>query len=220
MNIHRLARTTPAGRGLLVKRILEQCWSVEAAASAAGISRRTAYKWLRRFKREGEAGLFDRSSRPHRSPRQLQLEKADIVLELRRTKRMTAAKIAAVLHLARSTVARLLQREGSCRLRLLEPRPEPRSYEWPRPGDMLHVDTKKLARIGRPGHRIHGDRTTRVYGIGWEYVHVAIDDHTRLAYAEVLREEKANTSIAFLRRARGWYARRGIEIQRVLSDNG
>ena len=133
---------------------------------------------------------------------------------------MTAVKIAAVLHLARSTVARLLQRNGIGRLRLLEPKLEPRSYEWPRPGDMLHVDTKKLARIGRPGHRIHGDRSQRFYGIGWEYVHVALDDHTRLAYAEVLRDEKANTAIAFLRRARDWYARRGIEIQRVLSDNG
>jgi transposase len=128
---------------LLVKRILELGWSVGAAANAAGVSRRTAYKWLRRFRLEGEAGMADRSSRPHRSPTQLQLEKADIVIELRRTKRMTAAKIAAALHLARSTVARLLQRRGIGRLRLLEPKLEPRSYEWPRPGDMLHIDTKK-----------------------------------------------------------------------------
>ncbi len=220
MNIHPCARTCAAGRGLLVKRVLEQGWAIEAAAEAAGISKRTAYKWLRRFKLEGAAGLVDRNSRPHHTPTRLQLEKAEIVLELRRTKRMTAAKIAAVLHLARSTVARLLQREGIGRLRLLDPKPEPRSYEWPRPGDMLHVDTKKLARIGRPGHRIHGDLANKFRGIGWEYVHVAIDDHTRLAYAEVLRDEKANSSIAFLQRARNWYARRGIEIQRVLSDNG
>jgi transposase InsO family protein len=205
---------------MLVKRVLELSWSVEATAKAAGISTRTVYKWLRRFRLEGAAGLVDRSSRPHRSPTQLQLEKGHIALELRRSKRMTAAKIAAVLHLARSTVARLLQRNGIGRLRLVEPRPEPRSYEWPRPGDMLHVDTKKLARIGRPGHRIHGDRSRRFYGIGWEYVHVAIDDHTRIAYAEVLRDEKARSSIAFLRRARDWYARHGIQIQRVLSDNG
>ena len=220
MNIHPCARTCAAGRALLVKRVEEQKWSVKVAALAAGVSTRTAYKWLRRFKLEGAAGLADRSSRPHRSPTMLQLEKADIALELRRKKKMTAAKIAAVLHLARSTVARLLKREGIGRLRLLEPKPEPRSYEWPRPGDMLHVDVKKLARIGRPGHRIHGDRTTRVYGIGWEYVHVAIDDHTRLAYAEIMRDEKAHSSIAFLRRARDWYARHGIQIQRVLSDNG
>jgi transposase len=150
----------------LVKRILEQSWSVETAADAAGVSKRTAYKWLRRFKQEGAAGLVDRSSRPLHSPTQLQFEKADIVLELGRSKRMTAAKIAAVMHLSRSTVARPLQREGVGRLRLLDPRPEPRSYERPRPGDMLHVDTKKLARIGRPGHRIHGDLANKVRGIG------------------------------------------------------
>jgi len=191
---------------------LEKGWSAEAAAEAAGVSRRTAYKWLRRFRQEGVGGLADRSSRPHRSPTQLKPEKADIVLELRRKKKMTAAKIAAVLHLARSTVARLLERNGIGRLRLVEPRPEPRSYEWPRPGDMLHVDVKKLVRIARPGHRIHGDRRTTVKGIGWECVHVAIDDHTRIAYAEVLRNEKAQTAISFLRRARDWYARHGIQI--------
>ncbi|HUJ29233.1 MAG TPA: IS481 family transposase [Myxococcales bacterium] len=220
MNIHPCARTCAAGRGLLVERILRQGWTPAAAATAAGVSVRTAYKWLRRFKLEGEAGLADRSSRPRRSPTRLPLEKAEIVLKLRRTRKMSAAKIAAVLHLARSTVARLLQREGIGRLRLLEPRLEPRSYEWPRPGDMLHVDVKKLVKIGRPGHRIHGDRRTRVCGIGWEYVHVAIDDHTRLAYAEVLRDEKADSSIAFLLRARDWNRRHGIEIQRVVSDNG
>ena len=220
MNIHPCARTCAAGRALLVKRVLELSWSMQQAADAAGVSKRTAYKWLKRYRLEGPAGLADRSSRPRTSPTRLNLKSGEAILELRRTKRMTAAKIAAVLHLARSTVARLLQRNGIGRLRLLDPKLEPRSYEWPRPGDMLHVDTKKLARIGRPGHRIHGDRTTRVCGIGWEYVHVAVDDHTRIAYAEVLRNEKADTSIAFLRRARDWYARRGIEIQRVLSDNG
>src|SRR5438552_6849189 len=122
MNIHRCARTCAAGRALLVDRVMQQGWSVEAAAAAAGISKRTVYKWVKRFTDEGADGLLDRSSRPHRSPTRLQLEKADIVLELRRTRRMTAAKIAAVLHLARSTVARLLQREGIGRLRLLDPK--------------------------------------------------------------------------------------------------
>src|SRR5262252_1810704 len=215
MNIHPCARTCAAGRALLVKRVVEQSWSMAMATRAAGVSIRTGYKWLRRFREEGVPGLADRDSRPHRSPTKLAFEKGEIVLELRRTKRMTAAKIAAVLHLARSTVARLLQREGIGRLKLLDPKPEPRSYEWPRPGDLLHVDVKKLVKIGRPGHRIHGDRTTRVYGIGWEYVHVAIDDHTRLAYAEVMSDEKAHSSIAFLQRARDWYRRQGIEIQRV-----
>ena len=130
MNIHPCARTCAAGRGLLVKRILEQGWTPAEAAEAAGVSVRTAYKWLRRFKLEGEGGLADRSSRPLHSPTQLRLEKADIALELRRKKRMTAAKIAAVLHLARSTVARLLNRNQLGRLRLLAPQPEPRRYEW------------------------------------------------------------------------------------------
>jgi len=220
MNIHPCARTCAAGRAVLVKRVLELGWSVEAVAKAAGISGRTVYKWLRRFKLEGEDGLIDRSSRPLRSPTRLQLEKADTVLELRRKKRMTAAKIAAVLHLARSTVARLLKRNQLGRLRLVDPQPEPRRYEWPKPGDMVHIDTKKLGRIGRPGHRVHGDRTRRSRGLGWEYVHVAIDDHTRLAYVEVLRRENLAASVAFLKRACAWYARHGVVMQRVLTDNG
>jgi transposase InsO family protein len=200
--------------------VLSLGWSVGEAAEAAGVSKRTAYKWLKRLREEGGAALCDRSSRPHRSRTRLPLEKGTIVLELRRSKRLTAAKIAAVLQLARSTVARLLKRSGLGRLALMEPKPEPRSYEWPRPGDMLHIDTKKLARIGSPGHRMHGDRTRRFRGIGWEYVHVAIDDHTRLAYVEVLRSENLAASVAFLRRACAWYARQGIAVQRVLTDNG
>lgn len=220
MNIHPCARTCPAGRALLVGRVLNQGWAISEAAEATGVSRRTAYKWLKRFQEEGTQGLCDRNSRPHHSPTRLPLERGVIVLELRRTKRMTAAQIAAALDLARSTVARLLRRHGVGRLRLVEPRPEPRSYEWPCPGDMLHVDVKKLARIARPGHRIHGQHGMQAKGVGWEYVHVAIDDHTRLAYAEVLRNEKRQTAVGFLRRAHDWYARRGIVIQRVLSDNG
>ena len=197
-------------------RVLNQGWSVPAAAEAAGISRRTAYKWLKRFKLEGQVGLLDRSSRPHQSPRRLELEKADIVIELRRKKRMTAAKIAAVLHLARSTVARLLNATtpDGCLWSSLAP------ASGRGPETCLHVDTKKLGRFIRPGHRVHGDRTTRIRGVGWEDLHVAIDDPTRLAYAEILRDEKARSSIAFLRKAQAWYARHGIEILRVLSDNG
>jgi transposase InsO family protein len=190
------------------------------AAQAAGVSRRTAYKWLRRFRLEGVVGLADRSSRPHCSPTRLKLETAEIVLELRRKKRMTSAKIAAVLYLARSTVARLLKRNQLGRLRLVAPQPEPRRYEWPNPGDMVHIDVKKLGRIGKPGHRVHGDRRRRTRGLGWEYVHVAIDDHTRLAYVEVLRHENNASCIGFLRRACTWYARHGVAVQRVLTDNG
>ena len=148
MNIHPCARTCAAGRGLLVERILRQGWTPAGAAAAAGVSVRTAYKWLRRFKLEGEAGLVDWSSRPLHSPTRLQLEKADIVLELRREKRMTAAKIAAVLRLARSTVARLLKRNHLGRLRLVAPQPEPRRYEWPHSGDMVHNRKRPHAGCG------------------------------------------------------------------------
>jgi transposase InsO family protein len=219
MNIHRCARTCVAGRALIVKRV-EGGWTPQRAAKAAGVSVRTVYKWLRRFREEGATGLADRSSRPQTSPTRLAELKQQALLKLRRTERLTASKIAAKLHLPRSTVARWLNRNQLGRLSLLEPRPEPKRYEWPQAGDMIHIDTKKLARIGRPGHRMHGDRTTTVRGIGWEYVHVAIDDHTRMAYVEVLRNEKADSSIAFLRRAVAWYARHGIEVRRVLTDNG
>jgi hypothetical protein len=163
--------------------------------------------------------LADRSSRPHHSPTQLELEKANIVLELRRKKRMTAAKIAAVLHLARSTVARLLNRNQLGRLRLIAPQPQPLRHEWTKPGDMVHIDTKKLGRIGRPGHRVHGDRTND-RGASAGSTSVAIDDHTRLAYVEVLKRENLAASVAFLQRACAWYARHGIAVQRVLTDNG
>ena len=219
MNIHPCARTCVAGRALLVKRV-ENGWSPKRAAKAAGVSVRTVYKWLKRFRDEGPAGLSDRSSRPHASPTMLAPVKLEAALKMRRNERLTAAKIAAKLHLPRSTIARWLKRSQLGRLSLLEPRPEPRRYEWPAAGDMIHIDTKKLARIGRPGHRVHGDRRTRVVGIGWEYAHVAIDDHTRLAYVEILRDEKAASSIAFLHRAREWYQRHGIDVQRVLTDNG
>jgi len=168
MNIHRSARTCVAGRALLVERILRQGWTPAGAAAAAGVSVRvrTAYKWLRRFRLEGSAGLADRSSRPQHSPTQLQLEKAHMILELRRTRRMTAAKIAAVLHLARSTLARRLQRK------------------WHSATCCISIRIRS-AGSGGLGHRILGDRRTRFYGIGWEYVHVAIDDH---ASARVRRD--------------------------------
>lgn len=220
MNIHGCARLCFASRVLLVRRILREKWTVVEAAEAAGVSRRTAYKWLRRYRDEGMPGLKDRSSRPHVSPTKLPLERADIVIELRRMKRMTAAKIAAVLKLARSTVARLLRRHGLQRLALLEPKPPIQRYEWPRPGDMLHVDTKRLPRIERPGHRIHGDRTTRVTGAGYEHVHVCIDDASRVAYVELLPDDKGHSAVAFLERAVRWYAARGVHAVRVMTDNG
>jgi transposase InsO family protein len=203
----------------LIDRIVSQKWPAERAAEAAGISRRTAFKWLKRYRSEGENGLRDRSSRPLSMPRQTPPSWQDLIVDLRRF-RMSAKEIAARLKLPRSTVARVLQRAGLSRLSSLEP-PEPaRRYERSRPGELIHLDIKRLAKIGRVGHRIHGDRTTRVYGIGWEYVHVAIDDYSRVAYVEVLPGQGARDAIAFLRRAVRWFKGLGIRVDQILSDNG
>ena len=220
MNLHSGARSCPGSRALLIERIARQGWCVSAAARAAGISRRTAYKWVARHAREGEAGLADRSSRPHRSPGELPLEHVCCVVFLRQT-RMTAARIASSLELPRSTVARVLQRRGLNRLRSLEPREPVRRYTRRHPGDLLHLDVKKLGRIsGFYGHRITGDRSRRRRGAGWDFVHIAIDDASRLAYAEVLANEQGDVSAAFLTRALAWFARHAIRVRRVMTDNG
>ncbi len=220
MNIHSLARTTPRSRARLIDRVIREDWSVGEAAEAAGVSERTAYKWLARYRSEGMAGLLDRCSRPRRSPARIPQEWRDLVLRLRRS-RKTGPEISEQLGLPRSTVARILRDAGLQRLKLLEPREPAKRYERRRPGELLHLDVKKLGRIGgRVGHRIHGDRSTRVRGAGWEFVHVAIDDHSRLAYAEVLPDERGVTATAFLERALAWFRRYGIHIERVLTDNG
>jgi transposase len=189
MNLHRGARTCPASRALLIERI-RHGWRVTAAAQAAGISPRTAYKWIARHAREGEAGLRERSSRPRSSPTALALDHVCCIVWLRHT-RMTAARIAASLELPRSTVARVLQRRGLNRLKRLEVEEPPRRCTRRHPGELLHLDVKKLGRItGFYGHRITGDRTRRRRGAGWDFVHVAIDDASRLAYAEVLAHEQ------------------------------
>jgi transposase InsO family protein len=219
MNNHRHARTTFASRALLVERVQQQGWKLREAAEAFGISERTAGKWLRRFECEGLEGLKDRSSRPRRQPHKTPPSREAMVLALREL-RFTAARIGLVLGLPKATVARILARHGQSRLPPLRP-PEPVvRYEWKRPGDLIHLDTKKLGRIERIGHRIHGDRTTRVRGAGWEYVHVCIDDASRLAYVEVLADEKGTTVAAFLKRATAWYAERGVKVRRVMTDNG
>jgi len=195
-------------------------WSVTDVAEAAGISRRTAHKWLSRERAGDPAGLEDRSSRPRRSPGQTPVEWREMILLLRRTK-MTGPQIARDLKRPRATVARVLKRAGLERLKKLEP-PEPENrYQVRRPGDLLHLDVKKLGRItGFHGHRITGDRSKTRRGAGWDYVHVAIDDRTRIAYAEVLRDETGETTAVFLRRAFAWYRTLGIRVRRILSDNG
>ena len=188
MNIHKNARTTPRSRGQIVARVVSQQESPATVATAVGVSERTVRKWVARYAAEAEAGLADRPCRPHRSPGATPPLLVSWVAQLRR-QRWTGAEIAQALQLSASTVARLLRRQGLARLRALEPPVPVQRYEWARPGELVHLDVKKLGRIGRVGHRISGDRRSRVRGIGWEYVHVAIDDASRLAYVEVLRDE-------------------------------
>lgn len=219
MNIHSCARTSVRGRALLVRRVTEEGWTVGEAAEAAGISARTVYKWLARFEDEGAAGLGDRSSRPKRSPTQVPRGWQELVLELRRS-RMTGAQIAKRLKIPRSTVARVLKRHGLARLKFLDPPTPIRRYEKQRPGELIHLDVKKLGRFRAPGHRVTGVRNDLSAGCGWEFVHVCIDDFTRLAYVEILPDEKGLTCVAFLKRAVAWFAAHGVRVRRVMTDNG
>jgi transposase InsO family protein len=219
MNIHRSARTTFASRVLLVERVRKHGWSIEEAAEAFGISDTTVRKWLARYDELGVAGLRDRTSKPHRQPLKTTPSWEKQILELRAV-RMTAQRIAHSLSLPKSTVARVLGRHGQSRLPPLHPPPPVVRYEWKRPGDLVHLDVKKLAKVRGIGHRITGVRGHQNRGLGWEYVHVCIDDCTRLAYVEVLGDEKGVTAAAFLNRALAWYAERGIKVRRVMTDNG
>lgn len=216
MNIHKNARLTPAGRLLALARI-EAGDRVAAVARAVGVSRQTLYKWRRR--QATHAAVTDRSSRPHRSPNRLPRFRRRQILR-RRRQRWSSLRIAQYYTLPISTVVTLLRREGLARLARLEPPRRIVRYERDRPGELVHLDIKKLGRIGRIGHRIHGDRQQRTRGLGWEFVHVAIDDHTRLAYSEVLPDETAATAAGFLARAVVWYAALGITVERLLTDNG
>jgi transposase InsO family protein len=218
MDIHSNARTCPNSRAMIVEHLKARVWN-EDQAFAMGVSVRTGFKWQRRFRHEGVAGLRDRSSRPHQIPNATTPERTELILQLRRC-RLTAREISAKLHMPRSTVSAVLKRHGLGRLRDLEP-PEPvRRYEHASPGDLLHLDVKKLVRIRGVGHRITGDRSVQARGVGWEYVHVAIDDHSRLAYVEVLANEQATTTARFLRRALAFYRTHKIRIRRLLTDNG
>lgn len=222
MNLHRRAKTCPESRALLVERVERQAWSLDQACAAAGVSRQTGCKWLKRFSIEGEVGLLDRSSRPHRSPRKLPEDREQLVVELRRKHRLTAQALAELTGIPRSTIGRVLRRHRLSRARDLEPKPEIHRYERKAPGELIHLDIKRLGRIGGVGHRIHGDRRSslRHRGIGWEFAHVAIDDFSRLSYMEVLPDERGATVASFLRRALAWYREQGLEVQRVLTDNG
>lgn len=220
MNIHKNARLTPLGRKRMVRRILAG-QTPEAAGSAAGVCPATARKWLRRFLAEGVNGLADRSSRPNRRREPTPAETADRIAGLRR-ERWTGKRIAAEVGVSPSTVSRVLRRRGLSWLRDLDPaEPVPR-YERKRPGELIHLDIKKLGRFERAGHRITGDRTgqSNSRGVGWEYVHVCIDDHSRIAFSEIKADEKAVSAIACLKAAIAFYARLGVKVERVMTDNG
>ena len=219
MNVHQHARMTVHGRALLVSRIRQEGWRVRDAAGAAGVSERTAYKWLARFRAGGERMLHDRSSAPARPRRRLSPETLAAIERLRR-QRLSGPAIARKLGQPRSTVGAVLRRLGLGRRAAIEPKPPVVRYERERPGELIHLDTKKLGRIARPSHRVTGNRRDRVAGTGWEHLHVAVDDASRLAYTEVLPSERKEDAVAFLSRALAFFAAHSVRVERVMTDNG
>jgi transposase InsO family protein len=231
MKLHANAALSWQGRRLLARRVVEEGWTLKAAAEASAVSVRCARKWVNRYRLEGERGLRDRSSAPHRVANRTPADRVAVIVALRQL-RMSAVEIAETLSMPLSTVSAVLTRSGIGRLGRIGLEPA-RRYERSRPGELVHIDVKKLGRIhGGAGKRAFGDTRRRSYSTytdldghrrgskGWEYVHVAVDDHSRLAYAEVLPDEKATTAVAFLRRALAFFDRYGIRVERILTDNG
>jgi transposase InsO family protein len=219
MNMHKNARLTPQGRLLLVQRITDQGWTVGSAARAAGLSQRQAYRWLARYRDGGTAALTDRSSAPRHCRHQVPAACVSEI-ERRRRQRLSGPAIARQLAIPVSTIGRILRRLGLGKLTGLEPKPPVVRYQRERPGELVHVDTKKLGRIKAVGHRITGDRRDTRRGAGWEAVHVCIDDASRLAYSEVLSDERKASAVPFLERAVAWFAGQGVTVERVMTDNG
>lgn len=219
MNVHKNARLTPSGRALLARRV-SSGWTAKAAAEAAGVSLRTARKWIGRHRRGGERRHHDRSSAPRRCPRRTP-EPQVVQIEHLRRQRMTGPAIARALGMARSTVGAILRRLSLGKLKDLEPRPEVIRYERSHPGEMIHLDIKKLGRFDVAGHRATGDRQAgRSYRAGWDFLHVCIDDASRLAYTEILPSEGQADTTAFLGRVLAWLGRHGVSVERVMTDNG
>ena len=229
MRLHGNAELSLNKRRRLAERVQEDGWTLAKAAEAAEVSVRTARKWVRRYRAEGEPGLLDRSSRPYSSPNATPEQRVQLIAALRRSTRMTGAEIAETLAMPITTVQGILTRIGLGRLSRLDQERVVR-YERSRPGELVHIDVKKLGRIeGGAGHRVTGRRhynpTRGPRGaarktVGWEFCHVAIDDYSRLAYVEVLDDERATSAIGFLRRARSFFADHGIRVERVMTDNG
>ena len=221
MQVHANAKLVPASRLLLVRRVLEESWKVTEVAVAQGVSERTVYRWLARW-RSGDRDLIDRSSAPKRVPRRTPRPVEALIERLRRL-RWTSTRIATQLGMAVSTVGVILGRLGLNRLSRLEP-PEPANrYERRRPGELVHFDIKKLGRFRRPGHRVTGRAATGSradMGHGWDYVHVAVDDYSRVAYVEILADERGPTCAGFLDRTITWFADQAVQVERILTDNG
>ena len=219
MDYHQNARLTIHSRERLAVMVVLEGSTVKVAAARFQVSAKTAAKWVRRYREGGSRALADRSSRPHRCFRLTSSTFIEKVLALRRL-RWNGWRIARELHLSRATVSRILRRAGMNRLTSLDPPPPVVRYEHKRPGDLIHFDIKRLARIVKPGHRIHGDRTRETRGAGYEYLHVAVDDHTRLAFTAILPDQKHQSAIRFFHMARAFYSRFGFSVRRVLTDNG
>src|SRR5271157_2327821 len=219
MDIHQNARLTPRGREALAKTVVLQGVTLNSAAAEFKVSARTVAKWVRRFQTEGPAGLLDRSSRPWRSPRAISPELAKRVVELRREQR-PAYHIAQATGLSPATVSRILRRAHLSRWRDLHPAPPVVRYEHPCPGDLLHLDIKGMTRYQRVSIRGDGRRRGRPQFAGWQALHIAIDDHSRLAFSRMLPNQTVDSALAFLRAALAFYAEHGISIRRLLTDNG
>jgi len=219
MNTHKNARLTYARRMELVKGITDHGLSLGAAAAAHGVTAPTARKWLGRYLVQGPGGLADRSSRPALSPRAIAPGRALAIVELRR-RRLTQARIASALGISNSTVGRVLKRAGLSHLRDLEPAQPIVRYEHEHPGDLVHIDTKRLSRIERPGHRVTGNRHEMVRGVGWEFLFVAIDDHARIGFTDMYPDERMPNAVQFLRNTVAYYKSLGVTVRRLLTDNG
>ena len=217
MNSHKNARLTFEGRKLLMERIAVM--GLMPAAEAAGISPGCARKWRLRYEQQGEAGLLDRSCRPHRTRSTIDEQLGQRIEGLRR-ERMPVRRIAAVVGRSAATISRFLATLGLSSLKALDPQLPAVRYEREAPGELLHMDTKKLGRIEREGHRINGDRTTRVRGAGWEFAHVAIDDHSRAGFVQMHPDERKTSAVQFLKDTVAHYAALGVTIKRLITDNG
>ena len=220
MNLHKNARLTPLGRARIV-RLAQSGQTPTAIASLVGVCPRTVRKWIARYRQEGPAGLADRSSRPHRLYRPLPAAIVERIAALRR-QRWTGKQIAIELAVSAASVSRVLKRLGLNKLTALEPAEPVRRYQREYPGELIHIDIKKLGRFDRIGHRITGDRTgqSNSRGIGWEFVHVCIDDASRLAFSQILPNETADSAIAFLQAALAYFASLGVTVSRIMTDNG